>query len=191
MVFGEKEDFFTAKGVVEGILSNFCVGSNVSYVPSQKKCLHPTRGADVIVNGVEIGYFGQIHPSIVEKLDSDKPIYAGEIELSTLKKYYNDNIVFKNISKFPTVERDIAVLVSTDVACADIISVIKERAGKYLESVSLFDIYQGAQVGEGKKSMAFNLKFVADDRTLNVEEIDNAIKKVLKALNEKLGAELR
>jgi hypothetical protein len=74
---------------------------------------------------------------------------------------------------------------------ADIISVIKERAGKYLESVSLFDIYQGAQVGEGKKSMAFNLKFVADDRTLNVEEIDNAIKKVLKALNEKLGAELR
>jgi len=191
VVFGEKEDFFTAKGVVESILDNFCKGAKIEYIASKKACMHPTRSADIIVNGIIVGYFGQIHPILMEKLDVDKPVFGCELEMSVLSKLYNDKIVFKNISKFPIVERDLAVIVKEDVSCATVVDVIKENAGEYLENVSLFDIYQGAQVGEGNKSMAFNLVFVAEDKTLNVNEIDQIIKNVLTALKDKVGAELR
>ena len=87
--------------------------------------------------------------------------------------------------------RDIAITIDSTVNCADVMNVIKKAGGKYLESIKLFDVYQGAQVGEGKKSMAFNLIFVAEDKTLNVEEVDSIIKKVLKSLEYQLGAQLR
>ncbi len=190
-VFGENEDFFTAKGVVEGVLSNFCCGSSVEYLPVKINCMHPTRSANIVINGEVVGFVGQMHPVLMEKLDVDKPVYGCEIDLTLLKKYFNEKIMFKSISKFPNVERDIALIVDSDVSCASIENTIKENAGQYLEKVKLFDIYQGAQIGEGKKSMAFNLIFVAEDRTLNVEEIDQTIKNILTALKEKLGAQLR
>ena len=190
-VFGENEDFFTLKGVVESIINNFCNGIKVEFVRSKKSCLHPTRGADIIINGVEVGYLGQIHPEIIEKLDVDKPIYASEIYYDELTQFFNDKIIFKPISKFPIIERDLAILVDKEVTCSTIIDAIKQRGGKYLESVTLFDIYEGAQVEKGKKSMAFNLIFVAQDRTLNIEEIDGAINKILRHLTEVTGAQLR
>jgi len=189
--FGENENYFTLKGIVESILENFCNGIDVEYVRANKEFLHPTRSADIIVKDKVIGYIGQIHPEIIEQLDTDKPVYGCEIYLSELKKYFNDKIIVKAISKFPTVERDLAILVDTDVECAKIIDIINKKGGKCLDSVELFDIYQGEQVEEGKKSMAFNLIFVADDRTLNVEEVDAIIKKILKSLEETLGAKLR
>ena len=191
VVFGEKEDFFTLKGVVEGILENFCNGKDVEYVRSTREFLHPTRGAEIMVDGVNVGYLGQIHPSIIDALDADKPVFGSEIYYNELEKLFNDKIMFKAISKFPIVERDLAVIIDNQVACSDIVKVIKKAGGKNLESVKLFDIYQGAQIGEGKKSMAFSLVFVAEDRTLNVEEVDTVIKKILKSLNYQLGAELR
>ena len=191
VVFGDNEDFFTLKGVVEGILDNFCNGLKVEYVATNKTFLHPTRGADVLVNSKVVGYLGQIHPSIIEKLDADKAVYGCEIYYDELKTMFNNKIVAKPVSKFPIVERDLAVIVDNNVSCGDIINGIKQRGGKNLESVALFDIYQGAQIGEGKKSMAFNLVFVADDRTMSVEEIDAIIKKILKHLGETLGAQLR
>ncbi len=190
-LFGENENFFTAKGVVEGILNNFCKDCNVEYVRSNKPFLHPTRSADVIIDGVEVGYVGQIHPEIIDALDADKAVFGGEINYNELEKFFNQKIICKQISKFPIVERDLAVIVDKDMPCAKIIEEIKKKAGKNLESVALFDIYQGAQVGEGKKSMAFNLVFVAEDRTLNVEEIDTIINKILKNLSETVGAVLR
>jgi len=190
-VFGENEDYFTLKGIIEGILDNFCNGEKIEYVRSNKKFLHPTRSADIIVNGNVIGYLGQIHPNILNQLDADKPVYGAEIYYTQLEKLFNTKIVVKAISKFPIVERDLAVIIDNNVACADIINVIKKAGGNYLESVKLFDIYQGTQVGQGKKSMAFSLVFVAEDKTLNVEEVDSIIKKILKSLNYQLGAELR
>ncbi len=191
VLFGENEDFFTAKGVVEGILNNFCSGAKIEYLATDLTCMHPTRSANIAVNGETIGFLGQLHPVLMEKLDVDKPVYGCEIDCAIVKKYYNEKITFKNISKFPTVERDIALIVDDSVSCASIMDVIKNNAGEYLERVKLFDIYQGAQIGEGKKSMAFNLVFLAEDRTLNVEEIDQTIKNILNSLKEKLGAELR
>ena len=155
------------------------------------KNLHPTRSADILVNGIIVGYLGQIHPTIINQLDADKPVYGAEIYYTRLEKLFNTKIAVKPISKFPIVERDLAVIIDNNVACADIVNVIKKAGGNYLESVKLFDIYQGAQVSQGKKSMAFSLVFVAEDKTLNVEEVDAIIKKILKSLNHQLGAELR
>ena len=191
VTFGENEDFFTLKGVVEGILSNFCNGVKVDYVKSKNGFLHPTRSADIVIDGITVGYLGQIHPTIIEKLDVDKPIYGCEIHYNELSKFFNEKIIFKPISKFPTVERDLAVIIDDNISCAKIMDIIEQEGGEYLDSVKLFDIYQGAQIGEGKKSMAFNLIFVADDRTLNVEEVDSIIKNILTALGEKLNAQLR
>ncbi len=191
VTFGSQEDFFTIKGVVEGVLDNFCNGLSIKYVKSTKKCMHPTRSAEILVNDVCVGYFGQIHPSILEKLDSDKAVYGAEIYYYELKKLFNDKIIFKPVSKYPIIERDLAILVDNKVSCGDIIEVIKSVGGEYLDKVTLFDIYQGEQVGLGKKSMAFNLIFVAQDRTLNVDEVDQIIKNILSSLTEKLKAELR
>ena len=191
VTFGENEDFFSAKGVVEGIFDNFCNGVDVEYVRSDKKFLHPTRSADIIINGEVVGYVGQIHPNLLNELDSDKPVYGGEIYYSQLRKYFNDKIMFKPISKYPIVERDLAVLVDDSVTWDSIVKCIKEVGGQYLDDVSLFDIYRGEQVGKGKKSMAFNLIFVSYDKTLNLEEIDQVIQNILKELREKLNAELR
>ena len=191
VVFGDNEDFFTLKGVIEAVINNYCSGAKVEFKTADRKCMHPTRNADILVNDVCIGYLGQIHPQIIESLDVDKSVYASEIYYDKLKEHFNDKIIFKPISKFPIVERDLAILVDKSISCAQIMNAIKERGGKILESVSLFDIYEGTQVEQGKKSMAFNLIFVAQDRTLNVEEVDNAISKILKHLNQTLGAQIR
>ncbi|MBR5192681.1 MAG: phenylalanine--tRNA ligase subunit beta [Clostridia bacterium] len=189
--FGAEENFFTIKGVVEGILDNFCNGCKVEYKPSTTKCMHPTRCADIIVNGAIVGYFGQILPSICDELNSDKPIFAGEIFYEELTKYFNDKILVKSVSKFPQIERDLAILIDKNVLCGDIISAISEQNFANLESIKLFDIYEGAQVGEGKKSMAFNFVFVNAERTLSVEEVDSVMEEIRKLLLEKFNAERR
>lgn len=190
-LFGENEDFFTAKGVVEGILDTFCYGSDVSFVKSDAKFMHPTRSADIISGGEKIGVVGQINPSVAEEFNLDKPVYVIELNYDKTSKLFNDKIVFRPISKFPPVERDLAVSVGEDVSCGEVIGVIKKAAGDNLESVNLFDVYQGDQIEKGKKSLAFNLLYQSQERTLNVEEVDESIKNILKLLKEQLNAELR
>ncbi len=191
VMFGNNEDFFTIKGIVEGIVDNFCFGANVKYVRSNKPYMHPTRSADLIIDGEVVGYFGQINHEITAKLGVDKPLFAGEIYYDKLKEKFTDKIVFKAVSKFPQIERDLAVIVDEQVLCGDIIDAVKELGVLNLEKVSLFDIYQGEQVGEGKKSIAFNFIFVSNERTLSVEEIDASMQDILSALKEKFSAELR
>ena len=153
--------------------------------------MHPTRAAFVIVDGENIGYFGQVSPVVLNKLDIDKPVFAGEINFDKLKNHFNSKIIFKAVSKFPIVERDLAIIVDKSVSWGEIQETVTKSAGKYLQSIKLFDIYTGDQVAEGKKSMAFNLTFVSNEKTLTVEEIDHAIKKILASLENNLHAELR
>ena len=190
-VFGDNEDFFTAKGVVEGILNAFCNGREVKYLPAQKPFLHPTRSAKVMINDVEVCAFGQLHPTVASKMGIDKTVYCGEFNYKELKEFFNDKIVFTPISKFPQVERDIALLVDADITCQSLVDYIKGAGGEFLKKVTLFDIYQGNQVEKGKKSVAFNLIFSSLERTLVVEEIDNSIQNILKSLRDNLKAELR
>lgn len=190
-IFGEDEDFFTLKGHIENILDAFCYGLEVKFVPCELRCMHPTRSANIMVNGIKVGYMGQVNPELCSKLDADKPIYASEIYYDQIEKLFNDKIVFNAISKFPQVERDLAILIDEKVSYEQIVNCIKKSAGNYLASIKLFDIYQGNQVEKGKKSMAFNLVFISNERTLNVEEIDESIQEILKTLREELKAELR
>lgn len=190
-VFGENEDFFTLKGVVQGIINIFCGEMITSYVRSREKFLHPTRSADVFIGEDKIGYMGQLNPVLCDKLDIDKPLYVAEFKYDILKENFNDKLLFREISKFPTVERDLAISVAENVECGAIIDSIKQNGGEFLKNVSLFDIYQGDQVGKDKKSLAFNLIYVSNERTLNVEEIDDSIKHILKVLKEKFNADLR
>ena len=190
-MFGADEDFYTLKGVVEQILTVFCFGKDVKFEVSEKKFMHPTRSASVLINGKEVGVLGQLHPSLATELGIDKAIYLAEISFDSLTREFNDKVVFEPISKYPTIERDLAVIVDENVKYSDLVSVIKANGGEFLKEVSLFDIYQGDQVASGKKSMAFNLNFVSNERTLSVEEIDASIKKILDELLKQLGATLR
>ena len=189
-MFGE-EDFFTAKGVVEGILDTFCYGKKVEYLPCEEYAMHPTRSAKVMVDGKYVGYFGQIRPEINDKFDVQKEIFAGELYYDVLKDTFTDKITFKSLSKYPQVERDLAIIVDEKIAWADINNAVTEVGGEYLHDIKLFDIYRGGQIASDKKSVAFNLVFVPYERTLTVEEIDGIIKGILLNLREKLGAELR
>lgn len=191
IAFGENEDFFTVKGVVEGVLETFCREQEVKYVRSTERFMHPTRSADIYLCGEKIGFVGQVNSEILSAYDVEKPIYGGEINYGLLTKFFNGKIIAKPVSKFPTVERDLAVIVDENCLYEDVIDCIKFSGGKYLERVMLFDVYQGGQIESGKKSMAFNLVFVSLERTLSVEEVDGAIKKILKNLKGKLNAELR
>ncbi len=190
VAFGE-EDFYTVKGVIEGILEEFCAGKDIQYVKSNSKIFHPTRCADIKIFNNIIGSFGQINPEIITNLGVDKQIFGCEIDFNLLFKEFEDKIIYQPISKFPIIERDLAVLVNDEVTWEQINNVVKQNAGKYLTTIKLFDIYKGEQIASDKKSVAFNMIFVSHDRTLEVEEIDRAIKKILKGLSENLGAELR
>ncbi len=190
-VFGAEEDFYSLKGVVEGLINNFANGAKVNYVRSKLGYLHPTRGADLYLDGELVGNFGQINPEVLERIGIDKPVYACELNYDLLSKHFNDKIVFKTISKYPTIERDLAVTVDESVSWADIENVVIDNAGEFLSKIKLFDIYRGDQVEKGKKSVAFNMLFVSIERTLGVEEIDEVVKNILTALKEKVGAELR
>ncbi len=190
-LFGADEDYFTIKGVVEGVLDAFAFGKKVNYVPCDLACMHPGRSAYILIDGKKVGYFGELMPTIASSMDIDKKVYVGEIYYDELRNFFDDKIVFKPISKFPSIERDLAVTVTDATSWQDIVSVVEEVGGNLLETVKLFDVYKGDQIESGKKSVAFNLLFSANDRTLSVEEIDAKIAKILKVLREKLNAELR
>ena len=190
-VFGEDENFFTLKGVVESLVNLTCANTDVVYKPSNLKFLHPTRSADLVIEGEVFGSFGQLDPVLAEQLGVDKPVYVCEINYYKLVEKFNDKVMFKPISKFPNVERDLAVVVDDSITCQQIIDAIKESGGEFLEKVSIFDVYKGVGIPENKKSMAYNLIFSSLERTLNVEEIDEAVKNILENLSTKLNAELR
>lgn len=188
--YGE-EDFFTAKGVVQEMLNEFSYQSEIVYKRSKKPYLHPTVSADVYAGGKLIGSFGALHPAIKESCDLDKKVYVGEFDYEALTATFNKKVYYEAVSKYPTIERDLAVTVDESVLCGDLIETIKKAAGKELKKAELFDIYRGDQVASGKKSMAFNLVYSSLERTLTVEEIDKSIQTVLKALKDAYGAELR
>lgn len=186
-----EEDFFSVKGVVQELFREFSYGKEIVYKRSQKAYLHPTVSADVYSDGVLIGSFGALHPEIAQNCGLDKKAYVGEFDYELLCGTFNKKVYYEAVSRYPSMERDLAVTVDESVLCGDLIAAIKGAAGEHLKSVKLFDIYRGDQIATGKKSMAFNLVYSSLERTLTVEEVDGSIKNVLKALREAFGAELR
>ena len=190
-MYGEKTDFYDLKGVCEAIVSGMNM-KKVSYEPcTDNPTFHPGRCADIYANGVKIGTLGQIHPAVAENYGVECAIYAAEISLSGIMAAGNAEVKYKQLPKFPAVTRDIAMLVDSAVPVAKLEAVMVKAGGKLLESVNLFDVYEGKQIPEGKKSVAYSAVFRAADRSLTNEEVNVIFDKILKNLEKDAGAQLR
>ena len=183
-VFGDKEDFFTLKGVIEELLEFMHIGSECVYERADAPYLHPGRCAKIICGEQVLGVFGEIHPQIREKLGVDKRIYVAELDYDAIDLLLTGKIGYKHISRFPSVERDLALIADIDTPNAEIVKLICARGGKNLQSVKLFDVYTGKGIEEGKKSVAYRLTFSSLEKTFGEGEVDSFIKKILFFLDQ-------
>lgn len=184
-------DFFTMKGVVEEFFEKAGLDGRITYDPEDKKpFLHPGRQADIIYDGVKVGYLGEVHPQVCENYNIGDRVYYADIDMPYIVEHACFDKKYEGIAKFPTSTRDISLVVDKEVLIGTMENAIIKKGGKLLESCELFDIYEGEQVGEGKKSVAFSLVFRAKDRTLSDTEISEIMDKILAELTG-LGAVLR
>ncbi len=189
--YGVNADFFAIKGELEAIFTALRIQKASYTATKDNPSYHPGRCAVVSVGGITVGYIGQIHPLVAQNYDMDCPVYCAEIDMEKLMSLQLPEPTYTPLPKYPTVTRDLAIVCDEQVTVADAEAVIEAAAGKLLQSVALFDIYRGANIGEGKKSLAFSLSLRADDRTLTDADSEQLISRVLNALGEKLGASLR
>ena len=190
-VFGENEDFFTLKGVAEDLFEVLHASFKVDYVRSNIEFLHPTRSANIVIGNRVVGFIGELNPEVSEKMDIDRRVYVGEIFLYEILKMLNKKPQFKAINKYPSVERDLALVMDKTVTNGEMIKLIKKASDKTLVSVDIFDIYEGGDLAlNNKKSMAYHLVFNAFDRSLTLEEVEANIQKILANL-KKFNVELR
>ena len=184
-------DFFDLKGVLEELTDKVGLKGQVTYVPeSELTFLHPGRQARLMKGKLEIGYIGQVHPEVCDNYNLKGEVYVAVIDMPTLVMLSSFDIKYEGIAKFPGSTRDLSLVADKSIFVGQIEAVIRKCGGKLLESYRLFDVYEGEQIAEGKKSVAYTMTFRAKDRTLETAEVDNIIAKILKELG-KLGVEIR
>jgi len=184
-------DFFTLKGGLEAIFASLSIPS-VEFLPcSENPSYHPGRSAVLMAGEKKIGFVGQIHPAVLRNYGIGAELYVCEADILSLYQLADTKKEYKALPKFPAVVRDLAVLCDQSLPVLYLEKTIRAAAGKTLERLELFDVYQGAQVGEGKKSVAFSLAFRSYDHTLTDQEADAALQKALIRLKEERGAEIR
>ena len=189
-MFGEGEDFFTLKGVVEAVLKALGVKDAEFEAENLPTYLHPGRAATVTANGEVLAVIGEVHPKTADKFDISKKCYVAEIYVDKLEGVQKDLIIYKPLPKFPAVSRDLALICDATLPVGKMNTAIKRGGGKLLEAVKLFDVYQGSQIEEGKKSVAYNITLRSENETLTDEQIERTVNKILKELKN-IGAELR
>lgn len=184
-------DFFTMKGVVEEFFEKVGMNKKLVYdTSSPKTFLHPGRQADIVYNDTVIGYLGEIHPQVADNYNIGERVQIAVIDMPYVVEMSDFDKKYEGIAKFPASTRDISMVVDKDVTVGTLENAIEKKGGKLLENCTLFDIYEGEQVGEGKKSVAFSLVFRAKDRTLADTEVNELMDKILTELKS-LGAVLR
>ncbi|MBM7584897.1 phenylalanyl-tRNA synthetase beta chain [Bacillus pakistanensis] len=183
-------DFFVVKGILEGLCKELGIEEAVTYRQATIDGFHPGRTAEILVDGEVIGFVGGIHPEVEKEMDLNET-YAFELKALPLFHYEKAPLQYQPIPRFPYITRDIALVVDQDVKAGELQSLIKETGGKLLKEVTLFDLYQGEHMEPGKKSLAYSLKYFDPERTLTDEEVVKAHNKVLAAVKDKAGAELR
>ncbi|MDP4119055.1 MAG: phenylalanine--tRNA ligase subunit beta [Bacillota bacterium] len=190
-MYGENTDFFALKGVVEDLATALNVKGIEFKAEKENPTFHPGRCAAVLIGGAKCGIMGEIHPAVSRKFGFECRTYAAEIDFTAFAEAVDKEKQYKPMPKFPAVTRDLAVLIDSGVPVADIENVIKSSGGKILEEIKLFDIYKGKQIPDGKKSVAFALTLRSADGTLAEEEINSAMNKIIKNINDNLGGVLR
>ena len=184
-------DFFQMKGVVEEFLERIGMRVKPEYNPEAGiTFLHPGRQAEIIYDGTKIGYMGELHPDVADTYSLGDRTYIVVIDLSIVTKMASFDRKFEGIAKFPAVTRDISMVMPKSVLVGKIEKIIEKRGGSILESYKLFDIYEGAQIKEGYKSVAYSISFRAKDRTLEDKDITPVMEKIYKDLSDN-GIELR
>ena len=183
-----KADFFAAKGVLEALMTALRVPWEVE--PSREPFLHPGRSARVLAGGQPAGWLGELHPAVAARWDIEQA--AGfELDFGVLAKHAVVTPDYEDLTSFPAVRQDMAIVVPDGVSAAQVVAVVRKAGGALLRRAEVFDVYRGAQVGEGSASLALRLEFRAADRTLTDEEAAERREKIVGALSEQLGARLR
>ena len=184
-------DFFTMKGVVEEFFDSIGMRKKAVYDPDAgRNYLHPGRQANIIYEGVLVGYLGEVHPEVCDNYDMKTRAYVAVLDIPAILSFATFDRKYEGIAKYPAVLRDISMVVPKTVMAGQIEAVIAQRGGKILEDYQLFDIYEGSQIKEGFKSMAYSITFRAKDRTLEEADVASAMKKILNGL-EGMRIELR
>ena len=184
-------DFFSMKGVVEEFFEKVGLTKKETYDPNAgKNFLHPGRQANIIYDGVVVGYLGEVHPDVADTYGIGERAYVAVIDMPEIVARASFDRKYTGVAKYPAVSRDISMVCPKEILVGQIEDVIEEKGGVYLESYHLFDIYEGSQIKEGFKSVAYSITFRAKDKTLEEADVSSAMKKILKALEE-MGIELR
>jgi len=182
-------DFFDIKADVEAVLGFAGALDDFSFVPGQHPALHPGQTARIERDGCEVGYLGAIHPELAKKLGLDRPVFVFEVVLAHVAKGRLPK--FHELSRFPEVRRDLALLADSDVAASAVLDVIRENAGEWLTDLRLFDVYQGKGIDPHRKSLAVGLTWQHPSRTLTDDEVNATTHQILTSLEERLNATLR
>ena len=182
-------DFFDVKADVEAVLGLAGALDEFTFAPGKHSALHPGQTARIERDGREVGYLGAIHPELAKNLGLDRPVYVfelvlGEVAQGRLPKFHE-------LSRFPEVRRDLALLADRDVAASAVLDVIRENAGEWLTDLRLFDVYQGKGIDPHRKSLAVGLTWQHPSRTLNDDEVNSTTQNILTSLEQRLNATLR
>ena len=181
-------DFYIIKGVLEELLYFLGYSGRYSLDVTKKlpNELHPGQSANIIVQGKNIGIIGKLHPSITKK-----DIYVFEINLDKLLEIHSNKMTYKDIPKFPSIEKDLAFIIDKNITSEEIENVIKKNGGKLLTNIEVFDIYTGDKIDKNKKSIAYNLTFRDNTRTLTEDEVMDIFNNIIKSVENKFKAVLR
>lgn len=189
-MYGEG-DFFTMKGVVEEFFGQVGMTDRISYDPStERPYLHPGRKADIVYKNKVMGYLGEIHPLVSAAYGIKDRVYVAVIDMPAIMDETSFDRKYQGIARFPAATRDISMVVPKDILAGDVEKIFDNKGGSYLEGYHLFDIYEGEQIKEGYKSMAYSLTFRAKDKNLEEADLSSAMNRIVKAL-EAMGIELR
>lgn len=182
-------DFFDLKGDFESLIARTGSQARYSFVPAEHPSLQPGQTASIQLDGVAVGWIGALHPNLSKPLGLKQAVYLLEISLKAVRQV--EVPAFKPLSKFPGMSRDLALVVADNTPVADVMSLIREKAGDYLTKLNLFDIYQGKGIDPDRKSLALGLTWQHPSRTLNEEEVNEAVDNVLAHLADRIDAQLR
>ena len=184
-------DFFTMKGTIENFMERVGMKKKAVYDPKAGiPYLHPGRQAKIIYDGVEIGFLGELHPQVAKNYEIGTRAYVAVLDMPSIVPMCSFDYKYKGVAKFPAVSRDLSMVVPKEIMVGDIEKMIETRGGKLLESLQLFDVYEGNQIDRGFKSVAYSVTFRAPDRTLSEDDITGVMKKILNGL-ESMGIVLR
>ncbi|MGB7603890.1 MAG: phenylalanine--tRNA ligase subunit beta [Lutisporaceae bacterium] len=183
-------DFFDLKGVVENLMEEMNI-QNYRIFSSNHDSLHPGRTAELIINNKRIGWLGEVHPDVLDNYNIPVNVYIAELNFDEIANQSNAEIKYMQLPKYPSVSRDIAIVVNEEITAGQIEEIIRNKGGKTIEDVRLFDLYRGSQIEKGYKSMAYAITYRSDEKTLTEEDVSKVHNKILNSLASQVGAILR